>query len=163
VPLQQIRAAPYPAAAPLLRPVSKLMEDLHRPWEADAWARLALRDDPASEWARETVESLRPVLARDPPLTLPAGNPTLSADLSAWPLPVWPRANSDPHEAARGETASTSREPARSEIRFFDDAAASGLEFRFANSADPPGSILRMHEFTGGGIAVIDYDGDQWP
>jgi tetratricopeptide (TPR) repeat protein len=162
VPLQQIRVAPYPAA-PLLRRISKLMEDLDRPWEADAWARLALRDEPASEWARESVGNLRPVLASDPPLTLPAGDPTLSADLSAWPLPVWPRAKSGPDEPPRTEASPGARVPSGADIRFIDDAAATGLEFRFANSADPPGSILRMHEFTGGGIAVIDYDGDLWP
>ena len=99
---------------------------------------------------------LRNVLAGNPPLTLAAANPALESDLSDFPLPDWdsvPIATKQPDLSATGEDT----------VSFEDMAASAGLDFSYFNS--PSAEILgyRMYEFTGGGVAVLDYDADGWP
>jgi hypothetical protein len=48
-------------------------------------------------------------------------------------------------------------------IRFVDVTASSGLDFAYVNGDDPETPGRRMFEFTGGGVAVLDYDLDGWP
>jgi hypothetical protein len=57
------------------------------------------------------------------------------------------------------------RVPARinsiSRIQFRDDAPDTGLNFQFAGERLP--TAPRMYEISGGGVAVIDLDSDEWP
>ncbi|OYV94281.1 MAG: hypothetical protein B7Z73_02910 [Planctomycetia bacterium 21-64-5] len=48
-------------------------------------------------------------------------------------------------------------------VAFADRAAAAGIDFRYFNGADPASGTVRMFEISGGGAAVLDYDGDLWP
>ena len=133
-----------------------LTESLGRVWETWGWARLALADDQTLDWARQTVARLEPQLQPDLPRTLPAHNPALQVDLSSYPLPDWKRdsgaASSQPHDR-RGLVP----------VRFTDVAAEAGIEFVYFNSPDPSTRGARIFETTGGGVAVLDFDGDAWP
>jgi tetratricopeptide (TPR) repeat protein len=48
-----------------------------------------------------------------------------------------------------------------SRIQFRDDASETGLNFQFAGERLPTGP--RMYEISGGGVAVVDLDSDEWP
>jgi tetratricopeptide (TPR) repeat protein len=53
--------------------------------------------------------------------------------------------------------------PDTSQIAFTDDAQASGLVFQYVPGDRPAEVGLRMFEFSGGGVAVLDFDQDGWP
>ena len=48
-------------------------------------------------------------------------------------------------------------------VRFADRAKALGLNFLFHNGADPASGTAYMFELSGGGVGVLDFDGDGWP
>lgn len=54
------------------------------------------------------------------------------------------------------------QQTATADFRFLDTAAETGLDFTFINGSEGP-PTRRMMELTGGGIAVVDLDGDTWP
>jgi tetratricopeptide (TPR) repeat protein len=74
---------------------------------------------------------------------------------SDYPLPSW-------SEAAPA-TAANRSETNRSELDFRDEAAQRGLVFQYFNNADPAQAGVRIVEQTGGGVVILDYDGDNWP
>ena len=133
-------------------------EELGLLWEADAWWKLILSKERASTNAITAVSRLKKKL---PELglcrTLPSANPMQSFDRAAYPLPSSPRATDI-------ATSSTTIEGSPSAlIRFDDRAASANLHFRYFNGAESNGRGPRMFEFTGGGVAVIDFDVDGWP
>ena len=48
-------------------------------------------------------------------------------------------------------------------VRFEDLRACAGIDFRYFNGHDPAVQGFRIFEYTGGGVAVLDYDLDGWP
>jgi hypothetical protein len=48
-------------------------------------------------------------------------------------------------------------------IRFVDDAASAGIDFRYFNGFSPATAGYNMFAIMGGGVAAFDYDGDFWP
>lgn len=46
---------------------------------------------------------------------------------------------------------------------FENRSDAVGLDFRYDNGATPEQEGLYMHQWTGGGVGVIDFDNDDWP
>ena len=44
-----------------------------------------------------------------------------------------------------------------------DIAEQTGLYFQYLNGQDPEGKELYIHQVTGGGIGVVDFDLDGWP
>jgi hypothetical protein len=71
-------------------------------------------------------------------------------------LPRW-----DATAAGTGPRATAASNEHRA--RFTDVAASAGLRFQYFTGAVAATRGKRMYEFTGGGIAVLDYDGDGWP
>ena len=119
--------------------LARAAEALSRRFEAESWWSLRARqrpDDPEARAALRRVARPRPA----PPL--PA-NQTL-ADLIAVPNTV----------ANRPAVA-----PRRDVPAFRDDAAAAGLRFTYVNDESP---LRRLPESIGGGLGLIDYDGDGW-
>ena len=49
------------------------------------------------------------------------------------------------------------------ELLLEDSAAAVGIRFRYDNGAAMDQEGLRMHQWTGGGVAAVDIDHDAWP
>jgi len=158
VPLKLAQTS-VPPDPEIFRRIALIMESLGRPWEAAAWAHLALRIDGELNWPYDQIRHLQPVLAADPPLTLDSSNPVSGVDLTMYPVP-----HPFPHRQPPDFSAPVSSpEAGSSPVRFVDDAARAGLNFQYFNSANPPTNTLRIFESTGGGIAVLDFDGDFWP
>ena len=134
--------------------LAKGYESAGRLWEAYGWCRMAAQADGTHQAAGRYLGSLRRKVERIPlQLTVDAANPALEFDLSAYPLPNSTEASSE-LDSARHDGPAT--------ISFRDDAAATGLRFRYCNGADGS-SQRKMFEFTGGGIGVLDFDLDGCP
>ena len=133
--------------------VAELTRSLGLLFEACGWFRLTLQLNPADPRALEGVRKLQPKLASLPRIrTIPKENPALKTDLSAYPLPDANSVQTIPAEPA-------SSHPASEQVTFEDRAAAAGLDFTYIADAEDPG----IYELTGGGVAILDYDGDGWP
>ncbi|MBW3541859.1 MAG: VCBS repeat-containing protein, partial [Planctomycetes bacterium] len=142
-------------ALPMVHEVVETLSDLGRNWEAAGWSHLALRVDPALPWALRRLRAFRATTAKFV-LTPDEANPARRIDLSRYPLPQPPgmRQSDQPSQLAAGRS---------SDIRFENSADEAGLDFRYFNGADPASGRAYMFEFSGGGAAVLDYDGDAWP
>ncbi|MBW3542077.1 MAG: VCBS repeat-containing protein [Planctomycetes bacterium] len=167
--LQQLRAlkdnllsSEHTSLEPIRRLAAKL-EKLGRVWEAWGWCLVAERIAPAA-WISEQKQRLRPLLEADPPFTLDSANPAVAVDLSDFPLPKGSRVEGRGSRASRRDE--DSLPPAR--ISFRDDARAAGIDFQYNNGGQPLRSAgaeyeQKMYEFSGGGAAVLDFDGDARP
>lgn len=135
--------------------VARLVELSRRsglPWEAWGWHQIQMRlssnsvqlpvvDRPAESELRGQIAST----------DLQKVTRELSDQRSAQPRTMG--------EVANATEAGTSA----ARIAFSDDAAATGLEFHYV-PGDRPGQLgLRMFQFAGGGVAVVDFDQDGWP
>ena len=144
-----------PADEQYIKKISELTESLGRMWETWAWAQIAQSKDPRLRWPQQvmqrTVRNLNPTT----PVTLHQSNPARQFNLASYPLPDW-----DQQVVDNGTDSSA---PANSTaIAFVDDASATGIQFQYINGSQPNSGPF-MFEFTGGGIAVLDYEGDNWP
>jgi len=145
-----------PAALQLIREAAELCESLGRLWEAGGWSLVALQLDPTSTWPRELLTELKPRLSENLPQIVRDSHPAWAVELASLSLPSLPRgAESDQQPAA--SVASMDN------VRFEEDATASGIEFTYFNSADPATEGARIFETTGGGVAALDFDSDHWP
>ena len=126
-------------------------ESVGRLWEACGWGRLAAEIQPDNAELRELLQN---VLAKRPelPLELTAReyNPAYQIDLSYFPLPT----------LAHSENKPASRSVSH-DILFRRQRAEIGFDFQFFDGTN--GTSHRMFEFSGGGIAVIDFDNDKAP
>ncbi len=158
-----------------LRKAAQLSDALGLVWESWGWRRIlaqrgALADDdplltagPFHDMPRSTgVESrletyFERLLGENRGRTDVARLPEWKGDMAAYPLPQW--------RAPRGETASAaaSRAAASRAFHFVDVASSVGLDFQYVNGSRPESAGEFMYEFSGGGVGVVDYDGDGWP
>ncbi|MDG2220222.1 MAG: FG-GAP-like repeat-containing protein [Rubripirellula sp.] len=139
--------------------MADLMMELHRPWESLGWRSVALTTYSGSETEWDKIKQVRQSLIDSPGQNDNAA--LCGLDLSQWPLPA---------DEAYGSTevASGDAQPDPNVSSFQFDlrnvAATVGLDFRYDNGdADPDDQSRFLHELTGGGIGVIDYDLDGWP
>src|SRR5262249_42306558 len=130
-----------------------LAQRLGRWPEARGWLALALERDPGDRAAREALDRLpRDGRTSDPPT--PPGACLL--DL------LRPTLGDGTAVGNRGATlapAPAPHGPRRAPIAFRDDADPAGLHFTYRSGASPQHQIP---ETIGGGVAVLDYDGDGW-
>ncbi len=133
-----------------------LMEEGGRVWEARAWAAWAGKAFPLATWPMTTVDRLSPLLDEELVQTLDSANLALRYDLSGFPdhIGLFGKAGQD---AGRGPNNH------RSSSIHFDEASDAGIDFVYFNGDDPSTKGARMFESYGGGVAVIDFDGDGWP
>ena len=136
--------------------IAVLMESLGRLWEAAGWSRQAIQRDADFAEARQLLDNLTIRINDSTPLTLPSANPARTIDLPTYPLPDLHSGESH-KPSTRQSTADNSR------VSFSDKAESLGLKYRFHNGANPESGRARMFEFSGGGVAAIDYDCDLWP
>ncbi len=139
-----------------MQKAARQLRNLGRYWEAMGWHRIVLTQAPNNSISRMAVSNLRAKLRADVPRVASDFQPALHVDFSMYPKPDIPRAS-----AARTKLASEPQ--ANTAIRFADVTRASGLDFVYFNGDDPKTLGRRMFEFTGGGVAVLDYDLDDWP
>ena len=126
-----------------------------REWEACAWGLVARRQFPDSTWPGEVFARLTAKLGKQLPLVTDSANLALRHDLSesaefASILDRLPASHSDDRGRQRHST-----------IRFVESAESP--DFVYLNGDDPSTPGARMYEQTGGGVAVLDFDGDRWP
>ena len=142
----------------LLHRAAEQCERMGRLWEAFAWAREAQEHEPGTAWAAELVARVRQRLrlTPDPPQTLDDEHPARDVDLSGFPRPDFQHIEPSERVAGPGDGAGGA-------IRFEDRAIAAGIDFTYFNSPDPSTEGSLMFEYTGGGVAVLDFDRDGWP
>jgi tetratricopeptide (TPR) repeat protein len=135
-----------------------LAEKLGLVWEAYAWNYLASQQNGDHSQNADRCQQLRAQYfdrSRPTARNLTEVNPAFAIDLSAFPLIDQNETDSNErHEAARTKPTLAA---------FRDEASERGLAFRYFNGGDPSRDIRKMYEFTGGGVAAIDFDGDTWP
>lgn len=139
------------------RQVVTLLMQSGREWEALSWAVLGRHRYPQAEWYKLLVDRLPTLQETNPPRIRDSANVFVQHDLSDYP--GFQAFSSD----ALRSGADAAETNATSGIRFEEQAAAAGLHFRYHHGhvAGVPG--VRMQESTGGGVGVLDYDGDGWP
>lgn len=149
-----------PERVELMLEAATLTESLGRPWEAWGWYHTVNRLQAGRTPALRERDRLAKQLRADTPRTLPTANPALAIDLSYWPLPNWLLQAPGPYQSPRHATTGDPQTPA---LSFVDLADSAELRFSYHNGTDPDAEGLRMWESFGGGVAVLDYDGDGWP
>ena len=148
-----LRTRVDPQNKDLLRQCAETCERLGRLWETYGWCRLGLTIDPGFEWAARTMARIESRLHKGLPQTIDEANPALQVDLSDLPLANWGRLAQAPSPASPPKKKA-------SVITFEEVAQTVGIEFVYQNGHDPQTPGPRMFEFSGGGCAVLDYDGD---
>lgn len=137
----------------------ELAEELGLVWEAYAWNHLASLQQGDSSRSGDKCQQLRArYFDRSMSRTrnLARVNPAFEIDLSDFPL-------FDPDELGESQIRDeVAREP-RAQAAFRNEASERGIDFRYFNGGDASRGIRKMYEFTGGGVAAIDFDGDTWP
>jgi len=151
--------------------VVDLLESLGRYPEAVAWCRMALRNEPESQWASDRLTALVDK-SSDESNELPAASVRRLAAASVRRLAAKTVLDATPSDVIRlamsrmeeDKPAIDSQLASRDEsIRLVDVAADVGLDAKFYNGANARERGRYMHEFTGGGVGVLDVDGDTWP
>lgn len=136
-----------------------IAEELDLNWEAAAWYRLLQKKKSFMKECTAGLQSLAPSF-KDPPLarTKPGDSSTAHVDLSHFPLPRWSDAKKTPsatpgHSLTKSEVA----------FAFSENARNIGIHFQYQNGVPLGTTSHRMFEFSGGGVAVLDYDRDGDP
>lgn len=144
-----------------------LLEQMGRVWEACAWALAAEKQFPDAAWPGQIFSRQAGKLNDDLPLTVDAANLALRYDLSSFPddRALLPAIAAHPKIGASRspELDRTTPPPGRATVRFVDEAVAAGIDFTYFSGPDLSTSGVRMQEQTGGGVAVLDFDGDGRP
>lgn len=138
-----------------VRRIVELLEQDGRIGEAAGWCQLSLQSAP-TEWARDCHLRLEPEAKKLSSLNDPAKNPVRDIDVSQFPLPSFSQI---------GFTAAESLPESNSDavVAFRDDAKAAGIEFTYNNGVREDAKREYLFQFDGGGVAILDYDGDGWP
>ncbi|MEZ6122154.1 MAG: FG-GAP-like repeat-containing protein [Planctomycetaceae bacterium] len=137
-----------------------ILRSAGRLWEARAWSIAAIRTFPQAKWAIETVREIEQTLSASDPQVISSSN--LALRISATEFRIsndFPCVQTADVPDSHVESSSSA-----AVIRFDDEAAAARLLFEYNNGdfdRASPGS--RMFEQTGGGVGVIDFDGDEYP
>ena len=113
--------------------------------EASAWARIITSPLARSSWATDMI--------LHPPNT-------------EWTHPIDELAYVDAKPILNEQLliAEQHSAPATAEELLFEDCAAEiGIDFQYDNGRPLTQAGLRMHQWTGGGVGVVDFDHDSWP
>jgi tetratricopeptide (TPR) repeat protein len=156
--LKEVEAALFEGIQESTLPIQRVaerMEILGRYWESWGWCQQARQIDAQATWPEGMIRRLTRLITPETPLTARSFNPAVQVDLSDLPWTPEVIGREVPADAGSGP-------PPAPSIRFQNDAAATGLDFTYFNSANPREPGQRMFEFSGGGVAGFDYDLDGW-
>lgn len=157
-----------PERRDLMLEAAERCESLGRLWEACGWYRAAATLRPDLPEPQREVARLRGLLRSDTPQTIAAADGAMRHDLSRFPLPNWPtkappwRPESPGSESPGTESPGT-ESPGRARAAFTDLAARAGIDFTYYNGDGPDHRLPTMPASMGGGVAILDFDGDGWP
>lgn len=115
-------------------------------WEAKSWAAVARA-------MKRTIPT--PVPDASAPRVVLTHDLAQRWKLDDLPLPTWP--------SQQPSVTQTEVVVGKPSIRFEDQAQAAGLNFHFISGDDLQQPGMRMFEFSGGGVGVLDFDADGWP
>lgn len=136
-----------------LQSAAELSAKLGCSLEAIGWCSVAHVLYPTAEWPKGTVDRLRRERDVYAGRYSPAHDPREDVNLTEYPVPAFER---DPVAQQQEIGAAVT-------IRFEDVAEQAGIDFVFEDGADPSTPETLIFEFTGGGVAVLDYDLNGWP
>lgn len=136
----------------LLRAV-KAAEACDHPWEAWGWGRVALHRFPTET---TLFRPFRPEVGT--PRVPVDAQPACNVDLTRYPLPRWMQA-----AASDQDSSADIVQDVPTTIHFRDEAGHVGIDFSYLNGDEYPGPGMRIFQFAGGGVGVLDYDRDGWP
>ena len=142
-----------------IKKFAALAVELGRYWEAMAWCAAALGQDQSLQWPSETARTLKDKLSNDAPLTLATHDLAKSIDLSDLFIDDWKQLIDGRQQKSPVDLPSDKYPMAV----FRNVASEVGIDFEFVNGNIPKSRTAGMYEFSGGAIAVIDYDGDLSP
>ncbi|MFH1923090.1 MAG: FG-GAP-like repeat-containing protein [Planctomycetota bacterium] len=135
-------------------------------WESWGWYEALARTRPLRDEERQQQQAaLAEARATSHDRTVGRGRPVERFDLAAFPLPDRSRRSlsaSLPQDSVVPVLAPASAHNDRG-IAFRDDTVSAGIDFRYRNGSRPETAGEYMYEFSGGGVAVLDFDGDGWP
>lgn len=161
--LNAVKAVRQEAKRPQWERVVTIARDLALYTEATGWwsmGRPEWKEAPAMEETRQWLDRHRD--AAKSGRILAESHPLRDFDRSAFPLPKFDTSTNltTPAEAADGLSPLDSSSAEK--IRWEDVAEPTGLEFVYEPVPGQTSAGPRMFEFTGGGVAVFDYDRDGW-
>lgn len=140
-----------PAEPQLLQAIAEQMESIGRYSEAIAWAMVAQHQGVTAAWPLNLRNRLYKTVKKDPSWTIAEFNPAKNTDLSEF---QWQKPTS-------GHALQNDQSPAN--VQFADLANEVGIDHAYLFGCKPENAEHRLFEFTGGGIAILDFDGDDWP
>jgi tetratricopeptide (TPR) repeat protein len=144
-----------PGEFKLLAEAADLSEQLGRYLEAAGWLAFWQFQD-----RTQTALGSRIAKLRQQGLSLSDVNIVESNFRDRWPLPVVKSyMNQTPLASPPVQLAPS----VAAQVKLTDVAAEVGLNFKYDNDHDPSKVVMRSHEASGGGIAILDYDRDGWP
>lgn len=144
-----------PGEFALLSEAADLSEQLGRHAEAAGWLAFWQFQDRA-----QTALGPRIAKLRQQGLSPSVVNLVESNFRDRWPLPV---VKSYVEQTQPAPPALQSTPNIASQVRLVDVASQVGLHFKYDNDHDPNKVVMRAHEASGGGIAILDFDHDGWP
>jgi tetratricopeptide (TPR) repeat protein len=158
--LDQIFRIAKDADADQAMSISKKLQELLRPWEAEAWrihsAKLNGSIDVAIAESGQRVAAIaaweqksQPERIRDAAL-----QKMLGFDIRQWPMP-------DIQLAKKSVPINLSPDAQLvKDFRFDDIVKSVGIDTKFHSGLDPDSGVFFAHQVNGGGMAAIDYDLD---
>jgi tetratricopeptide (TPR) repeat protein len=135
---------------------TRMTRELGRLRECRFWCDYLLEINPQQPLAREFIAEFEAGWRQDLPWLLPEEDLAQRFNLSSFPLPGLPAGSGGAKPPA------DRKEFEGGPIAFSEDAVRLGLRFAYFNGDDPSTEGRRMFEYTGGGVAVLDFDGDGW-
>jgi len=158
--LDQIFRLAKDANAEQAMAISRKLQELLRPWEAEAWrihsAKLSGSIDTAISESNQRLAAIaaweqksQPERIRDAAL-----QKMLGFDIRQWPMP-------DIQLATKSIPINPTPDAlAIKNFRFDDIAKSVGIDTVFHSGLDPDSGVFYAHQVNGGGMAAIDYDLD---
>ncbi|QEF98603.1 ASPIC and UnbV [Stieleria maiorica] len=149
-----------PGTAAELSRLAEILDTLNRPWEAAAWRDVALKTYGGSPEWRQRLRQQREQIAENATAASDPSGVRCGLELDRWPLPSTKEiAPNDLVDPGSDQTTADSR----TEIRLHDVAADVGMDFHYDSGDDTSDEVQLLHQLTGGGIGVIDFDLDGHP
>lgn len=142
----------------MMRELVETLIDLGRDFEAKAWLNEAASKRKEQTWinaARNRLTRRSGLDNLDPDLV---AQPIGKFGWAAYPLPDWKK-----YGASKSPDFKMKPSKDASNISFDDVATKVGISFQYDNGCGLATGRAFMFEFSGGGVGVVDYDGDGWP
>jgi tetratricopeptide (TPR) repeat protein len=141
---------------PIAIDIARLLSELERPVEALPWVEQSLEWRPQDAAARALRATLLETVRSRPPV---AGE-SLQHETDETVAAVWNWGGDSKWRQAPRPAGASAAASGQSRIVLRDCHAAAGVKFEYFNGAAGSKYLL---ETLGGGVAVLDYDGDGWP